>query len=92
MMEMDWSRLYFGPLSRDEIQEHVKDVAWQELRLSLLGEQLSVKYAKLASWLTLNSCSRVSQVQVTNYVTALSRGGLIKPEDYLGPAEVLRGL
>lgn len=83
MSEVDWSRLYFGSLGRDEIQEHVKDAAWQELRQSLLGEHLSVKYDKLVSWLVLNEYSRASQVQVTNYVTALSRGGLIKPEDYL---------
>jgi len=81
-MKLDWSRLHFGKLSRDEIQSYVSDSTWQRIRKSLVGEQLSVKYEKLQLWLMINHYNRASQVQVTNYVTALSRGGLIKPEDY----------
>lgn len=80
---MDWTKLYFGYLSRKEIQEHVIKSDWQKVRLSMKGVSTAEKYKILEKWLNDNNCSRSAQVQVTNYVTALSRGGLIKPEDYL---------
>jgi hypothetical protein len=81
---MDWKKLYFGYLSRKEIQEHVVKSDWQIIRLSMKGVSTAEKYRILEKWLKDNDYSRSAQVQVTNYVTALSRGGLVKPEDYLG--------
>ena len=80
---MDWRKLYFGPVGRDEVQRHIKDDEWQKVRLDMKGKPLAYKYASLLRWLKHNDYDRASQVQVTNYVTALSRGGLIKPADYL---------
>jgi hypothetical protein len=84
---MDWKKLYFGKLSRSEIGEAIKNSSWQNIRLSMKGVTLEEKYNILTRWLSFCSYSREAQIQVTNYVTALSRGGLIKPEDYLGEEE-----
>jgi hypothetical protein len=81
---MNWKSLYFGHVARQEIQNYVKDPEWQALRIALKGSTLKHKYTSLSAWLKVNNNSRAAQVQVTNYVTALSRGGLIKPIDYLG--------
>ena len=91
---MDWSILYFGPIERDEIQAAVDDAEWQSLRKRLKGKPLETKYAMLEGYYNETLCRlrllnadesdeiRLLQVRVTNYVTALSRGGLIKVEDY----------
>lgn len=88
--EMNWGSLYFGKVSPKEVQEAIKDPKWQSLRSNLKGASLLVKYRTLKAYY-LMECERVKtdehalrmlQVRVTNYVTALSRGGLIKPEDY----------
>ena len=91
---MDWSKLYFGYVSRDEIQAAVGDAEWQSLRKKLKGKSLEIKYAMLEGYynetlhrLRLHNADesieiRLLQVRVTNYVTALSRCGLIKVGDY----------
>lgn len=81
--QLNWSLLYFGRVTRSEIKKYVAQNDWQMVRLSLKGTSLMHKYHTLQNWLQINNYSRAAQVQVTNYVTALSRGGLIKPEDYL---------
>jgi hypothetical protein len=80
---MDWKKLYFGKLDRKEIQRCIADENWQAVRLSMKGVSLEIKYTTLCWWLKHKDASREAQVQITNYVTALSRGGLIKPQDYL---------
>lgn len=83
---MDWKTLYFGHMYKDEVLAAVKDENWQRLRLSLKGKSLQYKFDALTNY--LRTCkdedTRAVQVRITNYVTALSRGGLIKPADYLG--------
>lgn len=79
---MDWHLLYSGRVTMEEVHQYVKDGEWQKLRRSLVGTSLKHKYITLQRWLELKQNSRAAQVQVTNYVTALSRGGLIRPEDY----------
>lgn len=91
---MDWSKLYFGPVERSEIQNAIDDAEWQSLRKKLKGEPLEVKFSMLEGYynetlhrLRLHNADesdeiRLLQVRVTNYVTALSRGGLIKVGDY----------
>lgn len=78
----DWGQLYFGKIERSEIQEYIVNPEWQQIRLDIKGQSLNYKYSRIWNWLEKNNYSRESQVQATNYVTALSRGGLIKPEDY----------
>lgn len=84
---MDWHKLYFGKIHREEINAYTTDPEWQRYRRSMLGLSAREKYDKLMWWLEDHTypnglVPRKTQVQITNYVTALSRGGLIKPEDY----------
>lgn len=88
---MDWHTLYFGSVTREEIQHAVKNESWQSLRVQLKGLTLEEKYRLLCAyrdrmrrWISEKDTMawRMVEVRLTNYVTALSRGGLIKPEDY----------
>ena len=85
---MDWSKLYFGRVSPSEVQEAIKDPYWQSIRLKMKGMSLKDKYITLSNYynsqlkISHGEAKRMLQVRVTNYVTALSRGGLIKPSDY----------
>jgi hypothetical protein len=74
---MNWSKLIFGQYSPEQIDKAVKDEKWQEVRRSMKGVSLIEKYNTLERWLRKNSHSEKSKIQVTNYVNALKRGGLI---------------
>ena len=77
-MKLNWSTLDYSPLTRTEISEAVLEPEWQDLRRRMLLTRLIVRYAALQQWLEMHEYSRASQVQVTNYVNALKRGGIIK--------------
>lgn len=79
---MDWSTLYFGRVPVEDMRLYTPEEEWQKVRRSMKGESPEFKYIALRAWLIVNEYSYASKIQVTNYVTALSRGGLIKPEDY----------
>lgn len=89
---MDWSKLYFGKVSRDEIRCAIDNAEWQSLRKQLKGKPLEIKYSMLRSYYNEavrryrlhndKTSERMLEVRLTNYVTALSRGGLIKVGDY----------
>lgn len=86
---MDWSKLYFGKVTKEEVERAINNAEWQELRNEMKGKSLERKYKMLTDYYELESLTarnakelRMSQVRITNYVTALSRGGLIKVEDY----------
>lgn len=90
---LDWRSLYYGHVSPQEVAQAVKDPKWQALRRAMKGKSLETKYIMLkyyrAAMLTQMNAGRIDadewrmvEVRITNYVTALSRGGLIKPEDY----------
>lgn len=92
-MALDWHGLYFGHVSTQEVRRAVADPYWQKLRISLKGLPLHVKHQNLCEYRDrmhrayvhggLSKAQwREVEVRITNYVTALSRGGLIKPEDY----------
>lgn len=92
-MKLDWRKLYFGRVSKSEVQRAITQPAWQGLREHLKGESLEEKYYTLLTYLALKTEDynrgliddeelRNVHVRITNYVTALSRGGLIKPEEY----------
>jgi hypothetical protein len=90
---MDWKKLYFGKVARSEVFRAVDNEEWQKVRLSMKGVSLTKKYEILSLYLkksveafesgdiSANEMRRV-EIRITNYVTALSRGGLIEPEDY----------
>lgn len=80
---MDWHEIYFGPVRKADVLRVVRDPTWQHIRVNMKGRPLQEKFDLLQLWLDVNSHSEDSKIQVTNYVTALSRGGLIKREDYL---------
>ena len=81
---MDWSKLYFGKLNKRYTLAVVTDEKWQSVRKSMKGKSLEDKYNILTAYLKENEFTdeRNVHIRVTNYVTALSRGGLIKPSDY----------
>ena len=74
---MNWNKLIAGPISVEEITKHIKDPVWQKLREELKGKSLEEKYKELSAWLHKHGNSRAAQVQVTNYINALKRGGNI---------------
>lgn len=80
---LDWKTLYFGKVTKAEVRRYVRDLHWQRVRQSMKGLSTELKYKILCNYLAENPDSRAYQVRVTNYVTALSRGGIIKPDDYL---------
>jgi len=75
---MNWNRLIFGKLKMDEILEAVDNDEWQELRKSLKGESLSLRYRELEKYLEQHKYSKRAKIRVTNYVNALKRGGMIE--------------
>lgn len=75
---MDWNKLIFDKYSIKTILQIVKNEDWQKIRKSMLKTSLEFKYKTLKQWLIYNDYSFDSKVQVTNYVNALKRGGLIK--------------
>lgn len=85
--QLPWHRLYYGPLKRADIMTAIRDEDWQVFRLKLKGKPLKRRFEMLLSWVEVNRYSKDSKIQVTNYVTALSRAGLIKPEHYLKKEE-----
>jgi hypothetical protein len=75
---MNWNSIHFGKLKKDDIFKHIEDRRWQKLRVRLKGKSLEYKYQSLCDWLDINAYDESAQVQVTNYINALKRGGLIK--------------
>lgn len=84
-----WNTLYFGHVSPEEVKEAINDEQWQQIRKSMKGMSTDDKYKTLHGYLEFKESMLVDEhemrmvhVRITNYVTALSRGGIIKPEDY----------
>lgn len=88
-MVMYWHKLYFGKVTLEEVREATCDAQWQQIRQSMKGMSTEDKYRMLTAYLEFKQNMLVDEhemrmvhVRITNYVTALSRGGIIKPEDY----------
>lgn len=79
---MDWRKVYFGKIERKDIKKYTPEAAWQKVRIFMKGKDLVTKYKALTDWLELKEHAHSAKVQVTNYTTALSRGGLITPDEY----------
>ena len=56
----------------------IRDPAWQEFRKSLKGIPTTEKLNQLSGWLKKQKHSTQSNVQVSNYLNALKRGGQLK--------------
>lgn len=79
---MDWSDVYFGRVPVKDMRKYTPEEAWQVVRLDMKGKSLEYRHEALTKWLEKNDYSYASKIQSTNYVTALSRGGMIKPYQY----------
>jgi len=75
-LELNWDALTVDDVTREEIQRYVDDSEWQDFRKQLKGETIPDKYKMLKNWLDTHP-TRKAKVQVTNYVNALKRAGLI---------------
>jgi hypothetical protein len=78
LTKRDWDTLVLGSYNQEQIQKAVADSSWQDFRQYLWDLSLYNKYAALQTWLEDQGYSEKSKVQVTNFVNALKRGGLIK--------------
>ena len=74
---LDWKSIHCGTISKEEIKQFCTQPDWQDLRLELKNKSLEEKFKALKSWLEKHNRSRASQVQVTNYINALARGGMV---------------
>ena len=77
---MNWKQLIHRSLRKEEISPNspaIKDDEWQMFRISLKGLSTSEKYERLLYWLKKHPTEQ-AKIQVTNYVNALKRGGLVK--------------
>ncbi len=76
--KFDWGQLKFDSYSPQQVHWAVNDVQWQAFRTEMVGESLERKYELLRSYLRARKYDMKARIQVTNYVNALKRGGLIR--------------
>ena len=77
MERREYDDLIFGMFSPSDVREAVNNTQWQAFRVSLKGLPTDMKLAELRKYAEENP-SADTYVQVTNYVYALKRGGLLK--------------
>ena len=77
---MNWNKLpLLRPLCKnDAFYTAINSATWQDLRLSLRNTTTAYKYIALVDYARRSEDKRKSSIQITNYVNALLRGGLIK--------------
>ena len=75
--QLNWNKIHCGKITADEIQMYVKDKHWQAVRKMMKGASLETKFNMLENYLEACRNKRYAQVQVTNYINALKRGGMI---------------
>jgi len=75
---MTYKHLIFGKYDMKEVQKAVGDSSWQAFREGLKGLSTSSKLKALESWVREYHQKDRAKVQVTNYVYALKRAGLVK--------------
>ena len=73
-----WNSLIFGSYSHSQVKWAINDYTWQRLRVHLLGMSSRYKYTHLVRYIEEGVNQEQRRVQVTNYVNALKRGGLIE--------------
>ena len=78
MVEQRIKHLIFGRYNQETVLWAVDSALWQDYRKSLKGKSTEIKVKLLEQWLIENSYDTKSRIQVTNYIYALKRAGLIK--------------
>lgn len=78
MSQKEYENLIFGTYSQSDVLQAVNNMEWQTFRISLKGKSTNEKIKGLREWLVLNNNSHRSKIQVTNYIYALKRGGILK--------------
>ena len=78
MDTLDWNKLRFGCFSLPTVQNAVDSKNWQEFREKLRNVPLSYRYEMLEQWVETNKNAMQARIQVTNYVNALKRAGMLK--------------
>jgi len=76
--EKDVEDLIYGQYSLNHIIGAVNDDEWQELRKSLKKMSTQEKIEKLREYRDKKGETQKIKIQITNYINALKRGGLIK--------------
>ena len=74
---MNWNKFIYGSYSIKRVLEAVQDPDWQNLRMMMWGTSLETKYQMLEKY-AQNNLTEEKKIQITNYVNALKRGGLLK--------------
>ncbi len=79
-----WQDLVFGTFSTSEVLPAVRDAEWQQIRRDMKGLPLLSRLQMLKQWLQKWTEDAVrlhrARIQVTSYVYALRRGGMIQGE------------
>ena len=78
MSQKEYENLISGTYSQSDVFQAVNNMEWQTFRISLKGKSTNEKIKGLREWLVLNDNSHRSKIQVTNYIHALKRGGILK--------------
>lgn len=78
-----WRHLIFGAYNAHEIIQAVNDDRWQKIRQGMKGTSLTHKRERLEQYVAGSKTWTgvvpwAVKVQVTNYVNALKRGGMIR--------------
>lgn len=80
MTNLNWNELTFGVYSQEQIQSAVKHEDWQLWRKRLKGMGLRERFLLLRMWVEyMTAMGKQEQgfIQVTNYVNALRRAGMV---------------
>lgn len=74
----DWESLVMRPRTpRHMIMEAVREEGWYELRKTMKGTTMDERYDILMKWLEEHRFDERSRIQVSNYVNALKRAGML---------------
>lgn len=78
-----WRHLIFGAYTVHDVIQAVQDPSWQRMREAIKGAPIGVKFSEITDYINRNKTPQGGvphnvKVQITNYVYALKRGGLIR--------------
>lgn len=76
-----WESFVMKPRTpRHMIMEAVREDAWYDLRKKMKGTSMDERYDLLMKWLEEHRFDERSRIQVSNYVNALKRAGMLPME------------
>ena len=77
----EWEDFVMKPrIPRHMIVEAVREESWYELRKTMKGTTMDERYDMLMGWLEEHRFDERSRIQVSNYVNALKRAGMLPIE------------